>query len=632
MIRLLSITIFLSLVTLSFAANASDFESEVRPFLEKHCLACHGGEKTKGDVDFSIIHSMNDAEANPDLWEAVSLVIKDGEMPPEDEPQPDEKSASAFLNWIDNEFFGEIVSKPGVFQPRRLSGPEYRNTMRSLFGFDLEVDIIEAEQTVTERSLVLKLLPTDPPGASGFINDTRGARLSTNLWDQYSYLSDRALNRFFSETKVASLPEAEKLVRDFVPRALRRDVTEKHITDILENLEGKSGEALVGSLQEEFKALLMSPAFLYRGFLMETDPSAEQQQVDDFELAERLSYFLWEDMPDEELFSLAREGKLHRPETIEALIDRMLASEKSRTLAESFGYQWLLLDQIHHERNDPPYLHALRTQPIDFLHYLFTNDRPVVELIDSEVTYFNSLTANFYGSDRKKLEKFVKPKGIERMVIPLQKVVLEESRSERGAGILTMPGVLGMNEGPILRGTWMLRQILGEHLGEPPADIPPIEAAAKGQDLTFRERFEAHRADKTCALCHDKIDPLGFALEGYDKYGGVIGKNQSRSKKQPKTPEKIDTSGQLPGGESFTSFQELQQLLLTTQREKIIRNAVEQMMAYALCRKLIRSDRPTIDTLTTQILEENGTWRDLICGIAQSVPFTEYLNPKLIQE
>ena len=396
--------------------------------------------------------------------------------------------------------------------------------------------------------------------------------------------------------------------------------------------EGKSGEALVGSLEEEFNALLMSPAFLYRGFLMKTDPSAEQQQVDDFELAERISYFLWEDMPDEELFSLAREGKLHYPKTIEAQINRMLASEKSRTLAESFGYQWLLLDQIHHERNDPPYLHALRTQPIDFLHYLFTNDRPVIELIDSEVTYFNSLTANFYGSDRKKLEKFVKPKGIERMVTPLQKVVLEESRSERGAGILTMPGVLGMNEGPILRGTWMLRQILGEHLGEPPADIPPIDAAAKGEDLTFRERFEAHRADKTCALCHDKIDPLGFALEGYDKYGGVIGKNQSRSKKQPKTPEKIDTSGQLPGGESFTSFQELQQLLLTTQREKIVRNAVEQMMAYALCRKLTRSDRPTVDTLTTQILEENGTWRDLICGIAQSVPFTECTNPKLIQE
>ncbi len=623
----------LSLVAgLMFASNSagSDFETKVRPFLEKHCLACHGAEKTKGDVDFSLFLSMADAELHPDLWETVSLVLEDGEMPPEDERQPGEGEKAAVLGWIEGEFFGEIESMPGELRPRRLSGPEYRNTLRSLFGFDLKVNIAEAEQTVAEKSLVLKLLPTDPPGASGFVNDTHGARLSTTIWDQYSYLADRALERYFAERKVSDAAEAETLVREFVPRALRRDLPDDRMAEIVRGLEGRSGDDLAEALKEEFKALLMSPAFLYRGFLMETNPERERQEVDDFELAERLSYFLWEDMPDEELFALARQARLHEREILVAQVDRMLASPKSRSLAESFGYQWLLLDQIHHERNDPPYLHALRTQPLDFLHYLFTEDRPVIELIDSEVTFLNALIADFYGSDRKQLEKFVKPKGIERMAMPLQKIVLEDSASERGAGILTMPGVLGMNEGPILRGTWMLRQVLGEHLGEPPPDVPPIQASPKGMDLSFRERFEAHRADKSCALCHDKIDPLGFALEGYDKNGGVIGAGQSIGKKKKKevgAPGDIDTSGQLPSGESFADFEELHQLLLTTQREKIVRNAVERMLAYALCRKLERNDRPTVDALTAQILESNGTWRDLICGIAESVPFTECRNP-----
>jgi len=162
-------------------------------------------------------------------------------------------------------------------------------------------------------------------------------------------------------------------------------------------------------------------------------------------------------------------------------------------------------------------------------------------------------------------------------------------------------------------------------VGEPPPDVPPIEAVPTGKKVTFRERFEVHRSDKSCALCHDKIDPLGFALEGYDEFGGVVGKQQSRKKKKNPNPisEMPDTSGQLPGGQTFADFKELREILLTTERERIVRNVVEQMLAYALCRKLERSDRPTVEELTAQIVQNNGTWRDLIYGIAQSVPFTE---------
>ena len=615
--------IFASLYPRAFA---DEFAERIRPFLETHCLTCHQGDKAKGDVDLAPFLSIADAETDPDLWETVALVIAEGEMPPEDEPQPGEEHRDEVVAWFDDVFFGEIEALPAIHKPRRLSGPEYRNTLRSLLGFDLEVNIMEAEQTVTEKSLVLKLLPTDPPGASGYINDTHAARISTNLWDQYAYLTGSALERLFEDRAELTGEEAREWLLDFARLAYRRPLEDEQTKALSRSIAGLSGSALENALKSEMEVILMSPRFLYRGFLVQPKQGLDTlaQRVDSHELAERLSYFLWEDMPDDELFSRAEDGSLLDSATVHAQIDRMLASPKSRTLATSFGSQWLLLDQIHHERNDPPYLHALKNQPLDFLHYLFTENRPVVEFIDSEVTFMNAYIANYYGSDRKQLTRFVKPRGIERMIMPLQKVTLKESLADRGAGILTMPGVLAMNEGPILRGTWMLRRVLGDHLGEPPPDVPPIQSGPRGESLSFRERFEVHRADQSCALCHDKIDPLGFALEGYDNLGGVIGKSQNgKQKEEGPPPGGIDTSGQLPGGEAFANFEELRTLLLGSQRKKIVRNAVEQMLSYALCRKLERHDRPTVDEITAQIIETNGTWGDLIHAIATSVPFTE---------
>ena len=330
-------------------------------------------------------------------------------------------------------------------------------------------------------------------------------------------------------------------------------------------------------------------------------------------------------MPDDELWKAVARGELSDSEKLTAQINRMIASPKSRTLAESFGVQWLLLEQIEGPRKDSTNTYALRNQPIDFLYYLFTENRPVMELIDSKVTFANDVTARFYPGDRNQLGKFIKPKGIEKQLFPNRKMILENTPG-RG-GIITMPGVLAMNEGPILRGTWMLRQILGEHLGEPPPDVPPIKSSPKGVNLSFREKFEAHRADKSCALFHDKIDPLGFALEEYNEEGGIIGTGQTKKKKkeQEESPSEIDTSGTMPDGTSFQNYEELKQILLSKERESIVRNAVERMLSYALCRKLERNDRPTVDELTGHIVENNGTWGELIHGIANSVPFRQVL-------
>ena len=629
------ITLFLALPAVGQAAA---FEDEVRPILERSCLKCHGGEKTKGHVDFSAILTEADADSHFELWATVAEVVEAGEMPPEDEPPLSEADRQKIIAWHQQRTSTAVEAHPGTFRPRRLSAPEYRNTLHSLFGFDLEVAVIEAEQTVSgEQSLVLKLLPTDPPGASGFINDTHQAPLSTTILEQYHQLSSAALERLFSTKAREQLgdligeplardwapddfspSQAEQLVRSFLPRALRRPAPAGQIDRILGELAGKQGAALIAATKFELHAVLMSPTFFYRGLLMDREPG-KQQPVDTFELAERLSYFLWEDRPDAELARLAADGSLADPRVMDAQVERMLASPKALSLAESFAAQWLEIDSLDDlVGKDPIRHHALKSQPIDFLNYLFTEDRPVVELIDSNITFVNQSTSGFYGKDRSKLQRHHKPKGIERQRTPNQRLELEHA--EGRGGLLTMPGILTMNQGAIQRGTWILRRILGEHLGEPPADVPPIKPDPPGQKLTFRERFERHRSDASCARCHEKIDPLGFALEGYDKNGQFL---LSSQRTKGKSGVQIDTSGKLPSGETFEDFSGLKALLLTSQRERVVRNAVERTLAYALCRKLVRGDQPVVDAITRQLCETDGTWRELFQQVANSLPFRE---------
>ena len=183
-----------------------------------------------------------------------------------------------------------------------------------------------------------------------------------------------------------------------------------------------------------------------------------------------------------------------------------------------------------------------------------------------------------------------------------------------------MPGILTMNRGPIQRGTWLLRTVLGERLGEPPADIPPVKPAPRGEKLTFRERFERHRSDVSCARCHEKIDPIGFSLDGYDTNGRFIKRGGMRA---TASSSLIDTSGKLPSGETFTDYAELKAIFMGSQRSRIVRNAVERTLSYALCRKMTRNDYPVIDQITEKIVERNGTWKDLFTEIVMSPSFRE---------
>ena len=675
-VSLLLMFVVLSLVlprSILLAENPTDSASEttrryrvsVEPLLKKHCFQCHGDkDEVRGDVNFRVIETGPQIKAAFELWSNVLELIETGSMPPETQPRLTPAEIAQFKAWYQQELVDTIAPLPDVLRPRRLSAHEYRQTLRSLFGFDLEVSIAEAEQTVVEKSLVMKLLPVDPPGPSGFKNDTSANPLTTNVWEQYSFLLDDALEQWLSPgnrnrlevvtgpitSKHMTPEQCEKLLKWMLRRIYRRTPTTETIQTCVASIRGKQGPELEAALRMELKSVLMSLPFIYRGLLATVDDLKVSDQddspvsygrVDDHELAERLSYFLWGDMPDERLMQLADEGTLRIPETYASEIARMLADPKSRNLAENFGVEWFSLDEISTVSKNPPVSHALRQQPIDFLNYLFIEGRPLLELIDSKVTFVNPHTAKFYPGDRKRMAAYKKQRGIEVEAVPNQRLELVGT-SERG-GLLTMPGILAMNRGPVIRGTWMLEKVLGEHLPDPPANVGQVKPNQPGENLTFRERFELHRSDATCAICHNKIDPLGFAMQAYDITGAYnptglpITKGKIRKQKKNKVkedehalvdPPLLDTSGRLPGGQSFEDFRELKQILLTSQRRRIIENIVKRTLSYALARELNVHDMPTVDEISSELdrhgnLElREGSYHDLIHLVVNSLPFT----------
>ena len=416
-----------------------DYAQDVRPFLQTYCIECHGGKKVKGKVDFTKMKTDADLSAAFETWEAAIELLKEGEMPPDAAKQPSAANLDVIYQWYQQRFVESVKAHPGYFKPRRLSAWEYRHTLHSLFGFDMETAVIEAQQTVTEKSLVMKLLPTDPPGKSGFKNDTSGNPLSTVIWDQCSYLAEEAIVRFLEKN-----PEIEPkdVIRRFLPRAVRRSLPEHELAKVSDRVNSEA------DLKRELKTVLMSPGFIYRGILMEGEKDTEID-VDQFELAERLSYFLWNDMPDDELFRIAASGQIRAQ--IKQQVDRMLKSPKSHRFAENFATQWLALDSMDQFANrEVTIAVALKEQPIEFFNYLITENRPLLELIDSRVTYANPILAKFYRNDRKQIAPYRKAQGIEKEIVPHNRITLENTKG-RG-GIMTMPGILAMNRGPVQRG------------------------------------------------------------------------------------------------------------------------------------------------------------------------------------
>ncbi|MBI1764766.1 MAG: DUF1592 domain-containing protein [Acidobacteria bacterium] len=399
-------------------------------------------------------------------------------------------------------------------------------------------------------------------------------------------------------------------------RAFRRPVTPAEVNQFtnLAALVRSKGDSFEEGICVALQAILVSPHFLFRiereaPQTARSDAATSGQPINQYELASRLSYFLWSSMPDDELMRAAQHGTLRQPAVLQAQIARMLKDEKAHALAENFAGQWLelrKLESLEPDREKFPqydeYLRmSIRRETELFFENIVRGDGNLVDFIGGKYSFLNERLARFYGVAGVKGPEF-------------RRVSLAD-KPERG-GILTQASVLTVSSyttrtSPVLRGKWILENILNAPPPAPPADVPTLDDTKVGSSVSLRQQLEEHRKNPTCAACHARMDPLGFGLEKFN----AIGAWRTMDGKFP-----VDDSGVLPDGRTFNGPEQLRSLLLAD-RDAFARCLAEKLLTYALGRGLERYDKPTVKQIAANVAAKDYKFSALVWEIANSLPF-----------
>jgi hypothetical protein len=620
----------------ALAEPADDFRKEIRPILEKHCFECHGTEKKKGSLDLTPFTEYEQVLADKETWQLVLERVQAFEMPPEGKPELGFNKHQKLVKWLralpkpDKPDCDQIASDrtanfyKGYVMSRRLNREEYNNTVRDLFGVDLRLQ---------------EWLPADGGGGEGF--DTTGSALFTSSIHIEKYLAaaERAVATVLPDSGRKLSPElaqarsrilvakpslgtkpreaARKIVATFARHAFRRPATDEEVERLLAMFDRgfQRGDAFVPSVRLALTAVLISPHFL---FLAEPEPAiGGVQRLPPLPLASKLSYFLWSSMPDEELLALAQSGRLADTNTYQQQIRRMLADPKAAALGQRFALQWLDLDRLGTEVKPDPQKFpefdrelgdAMKREVVEYFNYIIRNDRPLLELIDSDYTFVNKRLAEIYGLSGNFGPKFQRT----------------QLASRNRGGVTGMPAVHALTSyplrtSPVLRGRWILESLLGDKVPPPPPDVPALdEKSAAAVHLSLRQQLEQHRTKAECASCHNKMDPLGFGLENFD----ALGRWRETDRDQP-----IDASGTLPSGESFVGPSGLKSILLA-RKDDVLKHLVRKMTGFAFGRELNKFDNCVIDRAMSALEKNNYRASVLVEQIATSFPFQHRFYPK----
>jgi hypothetical protein len=434
-----------------------------------------------------------------------------------------------------------------------------------------------------------------------------------------------------------------------VQQRLRGDEFKTHFATILEAAE-KSPQPWEARISLAVRAVLCSPSFLFRVELDSRPTEKDAQPIDDYQLASRLSYFLWSTMPDQELFDLAARQQLHQ--NLPAQVKRMLADPRSKALFDNFAMQWLGLRRLREFTPDPnlmPDFSKIRargtwtdlrndmlTETELFFTELVRENHSILDLIDARFTYVNKRLSLLYdigdtnGNSGLPKAKLINPPGepipdirlleggqdegtVVRTDNPFVRVNLENTR--RG-GLFTQASVLAMTShptrtSPVKRGHWVLERILGTPPPPPPPDVPSLEEKKDAAKLPLRQQLELHRKSPNCAGCHARIDPVGFAFENFD----LLGRFRETDGAAP-----IDATSEMPNGKKVNGPEEMK-AILNSEKELFSRHLTEQMLVYATGRGLDFYDVRTVDGILTELQKDNYRFHTLITAIVQCDAF-----------
>jgi Protein of unknown function (DUF1592)/Protein of unknown function (DUF1588)/Protein of unknown function (DUF1585)/Protein of unknown function (DUF1587)/Protein of unknown function (DUF1595) len=447
--------------------------------------------------------------------------------------------------------------------------------------------------------------------------------ISGPLFDQWPPQSHQRLVGNV-DLKNGKVEDAEPILRRFIARAFRRPANGEEVVRYLSLVKRRleAGRSFETSLRVGLAAVLCSPNFLY----LREDQRQAKNRISDYELASRMSYFLWSSMPDDELLECASQETLRKPNVLHAQVERMLKDPRRDRFIADFTGQWLQLRQIDATMPDPKVYsefddflkHSMVLETQSFFRTLLEDDLSIRNFIDSDFAMLNRRLARLYG--------IVGVKGVQ-----LQKVTLPKD-SVRG-GVLTQGAVLkvtanGSNTSPVLRGVWVLENFLGQTVPPPPPNIASIEPDTRGS-TTIREQLAKHRNVNSCNVCHQYIDPPGFALESFDPTG-KFRRQYLRFYVEPLNADKgwgkvitagdVDPSGQLSTGEKFAGVREFKQLLLKND-ERFAHCLTEKLMTFALGRELGFSDRDRVDAVMKQSAGKKHGLRSLVRAIIESPAF-----------
>lgn len=721
-------------ISLSAADFKKEFETKVRPMLEKYCLDCHDPDDEDNESPFLEAVTLEDISMYRSSWKSTAAQLRNRTMPPKrKKKQPTEFERVELSNWIDDYLRESALDMPeyaGSVTTRRLNRDEYNNTIRDLVGLDLGFSAsfpmdggggegfdnngetlflppllmeryLEAAEKILDKAILLPelklsfdgselkpatsntpertlepgkkvfqivsigkqgeyivgikvspvskkstvILKLDGITAHKFNVDAKSNELKAKIRLTRGMHSLALVNREKSETvQIHSLSvnsiqqkvkESQKKVHDgifrykpktrsegdlkiaayenvkgFAERAFRKPVSDEQLQKFmgLYRRAAQRGDSYEASVKLALKAVLVSPNFL---FMIEDLPRTKGiQKISNYELASRLSYFLWVSMPDEELFRLAKKNELSKPKVLKAQIKRMLKDDKAFEFYTKFAGQWLGTKDVGGKvaplgrgtdiGYTPELGVSLREEPVYFMQYLVENNKSLLEMIETDFAMLNDLTAKHYSIKGVKGRHFryVKVDGVQR------------------GGILGLGGVhmvtsFPQRTSPVLRGAWVIETILGIPVPAPPDNVPELKKKKKKQKLTIRQIFEKHRENDACAACHNLIDPIGFGLENYD----LLGRWRTHE-----DGEKVDASGVMPSGEKFDGPKDLRKIILD-RKDSFTRHFIKKVLGFALGRSLTFQDAGTIERVLSEVKRSKYSSQSLIASIILSTPF-----------
>jgi hypothetical protein len=513
---------------------------------------------------------------------------------------------------VDSSTSRSVATDPGRITMHRLNLAEYDNTMRDLLG-------------TTSRPSVDFNFPPDDRG-DDFDNISDLLTVSPLHLSCYNAAATALISAAMASSSQRSLLVqcdllaggatcARTALAAFLPRAWRREVTTAEIDHLMTfvTMATAQGDTTEAGFDLALRAALLSPNFIFRPEIDPSPTSLTPHPVSDYELASRLSYFLWSSMPDDSLFATAKAGTLHETNTLEGQITRMLADAKAQAIVDNFAGQWLFIRKIDEVTPDPTLFpqfdaslrSAMKAETQMLFHDVAFNGLPANQLLTAQYTYVNDRLAQYYG---------LPPVGSTQP----QRVDLTGNSQRRG--FLSHSGILTVNShadrtSPVLRGKFVLTELLCENVPPPPPNVNTTIVADPAGGKTLRQVLEAHIQNATCAACHNLMDPIGFSMENYD----AVGAYRTMDNYLP-----IDSTGMLPGGQQFNGLIDLTQIL--GNNPAFAPCMTSKLYSYALGRTAVLTDPTNLDATTLQALSDRFAksglnFQDLVTGVITSPTF-----------